>query len=74
MASHRNQSFIGLLKRDRASYMWTWQGHIDFTDGHNIEFTSQRSFTTRAEAEDYLRRFACAGIDNRLSLIQRNRF
>lgn len=71
--SHRNQTFVGILKRDRDNYMWTWKGHIDFADGHNIEFASQRSFMTKTEAEDYMRRFACARIDNRLSLMQPNR-
>jgi hypothetical protein len=66
--THRNQAFVGILKRDRDTYMWTWTGHIDFTDGHNVEFASQRSFNTKIEAEDYMRRFACDRIDNRLSL------
>lgn len=70
---HRNQRFVGVLKRDRDTYAWTWKGHIDFTDGHNVEFVSQRSFMTKTEAEDYMRRFACARIDNRLSLTQPNR-
>ena len=69
--SHRNQTFVGVLKRDRDTDLWTWKSHIDFTDGHNVEFASQRSFTTKTEAEDYMRRFACDRIDNRLSL---NRF
>jgi len=71
--SHRNQTFVGLLKRDRDTYTWSWKGHIDFTDGHNLEFASQRTFMTKEEAEEYLRRFACARIDHRLSLIQPNR-
>jgi hypothetical protein len=45
-----------------------WKGRIDFVDGHNFEFASQRSFNTAVEAEDYLRRFACNHIDHRLSL------
>lgn len=66
--SHRNQTFVGMLKRDRDTDLWTWKGHIDFIDGHNVEFASQRSFATKMEAEDYMRRFACDRIDNRLSL------
>jgi hypothetical protein len=66
--SHRNQTFVGILKRDRDTYEWRWTGHIDFTDGYNVEFASQRCFNTKIEAEDYMRRFACARIDNRLSL------
>ena len=66
--SHRNQTFVGMLKRDRDTELWTWKSQIDFTDGHNVEFSSQRSFTTKTEAEDYMRRFACDRIDNRLSL------
>lgn len=68
--SHRNQPFIGVLRRDRDTYGWTWKGEIDFTDGHNFQFASQRSFTTATEAEDYLRRFACDRIDNRLNFSQ----
>ena len=66
--SHRNQSFVGVLRRDRDTYGWTWQGHIDFDDGHNFSFISQRSFPTNLEAEDYMRRFVCDRIDNRLRL------
>ena len=69
--SHRNQAYFGVLKRDRDTYAWTWKGEIDFTDGHNSQFASERSFTTATEAEDYLRRFACDRIDNRLN---RNQF
>lgn len=65
--SHRNQTFVGVLRKDRDTYSWTWKGHIDFTDGDNLEFVSQRTFNTAAEAEDYLRRFACARIDSRLN-------
>jgi hypothetical protein len=68
--SHRNQTFIGVLKRDRDTYNWSWKGRIDFADGYNFEFASQRSFNTATEAEDYMRRFACNHIDNRLSLTQ----
>lgn len=66
--SHRNQTYVGVVKRDRETYMWSWKGHIDFSDGHNFEFASQRSFMTKSEAEDYMRRFACDRIDNRLNL------
>jgi hypothetical protein len=65
--SHRNQTYVGVLRKDRDTYMWTWKGHIDFTDGDNLEFASQRGFNTASEAEDYLRRFACARIDSRLN-------
>ena len=66
-ASHRNQTFVGILRKDRDTYAWTWQGHIDFTDGRQSEFSSQRTFTTATEAEDYMRRFACARIDSQLT-------
>ena len=65
--SHRNQTFVAVLRRDRETYAWTWQGHIDFSDGQNFEFASQRTFTSAAEAEDYMRRFACARIDSQLN-------
>ena len=65
--SHRNQPFVGVLKKDRDTYAWRWKGHIDFADGNNFEFASQRCFNTAAEAEDYLRRFVCARIDSRLN-------
>lgn len=68
--SHRNQTYVGVLKRDRDTYGWTWKGEIDFTDGHNFQFASQRSFSTATEAEDYLRRFARDRIDNRLNFSQ----
>jgi hypothetical protein len=71
--SHRNQTFVGLLRRDPDTYCWTWKGHIDFADGHNLSFASQRSFTTKLEAEDYVRRFACDRIDNRLNLAKADR-
>ena len=64
--SHRNQSFVGVLKKDPNSDAWTWSGHIDFEDGHEFTFMSQRSFRTHLEAEEYLRQFARARIDNRL--------
>jgi hypothetical protein len=73
MDSHRNQAFVGVLRRDPNTYCWTWKGHIDFDDGHNFSFASQRSFTTKLEAEDYMRRFACDRIDNRLSLTKADR-
>jgi hypothetical protein len=41
-------------------------GHIDFQDGHEFTFVSQRSFPTHREAEEYLRQFVRARIDNRL--------
>lgn len=67
--SHRNQTFVATLRRDPETYCWSWKGHIDFTDGHNFSFASQRSFNTKLEAEDYLRRFACDRIDTRLSAV-----
>ena len=72
--SHRNQEYVGLLRRDPDTHSWSWKGHIDFSDGHNFEFASQRTFTTKTEAEDYMRRFARERIDNRLAFIQPNRF
>jgi hypothetical protein len=65
--SHRNQTFVAVVKRDRETDAWSWRGHIDFSDGQNFEFSSQRSFQTAVEAEDYLRRFACARIDSKLN-------
>jgi len=65
--SHRNQAIIATVRKDRDTYAWTWQGHIEFTDGQHFEFSSQRSFSTASEAEDYMRRFACARIDSQLS-------
>lgn len=67
-ASHRDQPFVGIMKRDRDTYSWSWKGHIDFVDGHFFEFASQRTFDTAIEAEAYMRRFACNHIDNRLNL------
>jgi hypothetical protein len=64
---HRNQRYVAVLRRDRDTEAWTWRGHIDFSDGQNFEFSSQRTFSTATEAEDYMRRFACARIDNRLN-------
>ena len=65
--SHRNQTFVGVMKRNRDTYMWSWKGHIDFTDGHYFEFASQRSFDTATEAEDYMRRYACDRINYRMN-------
>jgi hypothetical protein len=65
---HRNQTFVGLFRRDANTYCWTWKGYIDFDDGSNYSFASQRNFTSKVEAEEYMRRFACARIDNRLDL------
>ena len=66
--THRDQPFVGVMKRDRDTYNWSWKGHIDFVDGHFFEFSSQRSFDTATEAEDYMRRFARNQIDNRMNL------
>lgn len=71
--SHRNQTFVGVVRKDRETEAWTWHGHIDFTDGQNFEFTSQRSFSTALEAEEYMRRFACARIDNQLRITDSHR-
>jgi len=65
--SHRNQTFVAVLRKGRDTDAWTWQGHIDFTDGQNFDFSSQRGFSTALEAESYMRRFACARIDNQLN-------
>lgn len=65
--SHRNQNYVAVLRRDPDTYGWTWRGHIDYSDGQNFEFTSQRTFSTATEAEDYMRRFACARIDSKLN-------
>ncbi len=65
--SHLNQPFVGVMKRDRDTYNWSWKGHIDFVDGHFFEFASQRSFDTAVEAEDYMRRFARNQIDLRMT-------
>ena len=68
--SHRNQPFVGIVRKDPNTYSWTWSSHIDFEDGHEIKFTSQRSFPTHLEAEEYMRQFARAHIDSRLRGIQ----
>jgi hypothetical protein len=65
--SHRNQMITATISKDRDTYSWTWHGYIDFTDGQHFEFSSQRTFATATEAEDYLCRFACDRIDNQLS-------
>lgn len=64
--SHRNQNYVGVLKKDPQTYAWSWSGYIDFEDGQEFTFTSQRSFKTHLEAEEYLRQFARARIDSRL--------
>ena len=65
-ALHRNQTFVAILRRNRDTDAWTWEGHIDFTDGRYLEFSSRRTFSTAPEAEDYMRRFACDRIDSQL--------
>jgi hypothetical protein len=65
--SHRNQSFSAVVSKNRDTYAWTWHGHIDFTDGQHFEFSSQRTFTTATEAQDYMCRFACDRIDSLMS-------
>ena len=65
--SHRNQTFVAIIRKNRDTYAWTWQGHIDFADGDNLEFASRRTFSTATEAEEYLRQFARARIDSRLN-------
>jgi hypothetical protein len=71
--SHRNQTFVDVIRKDPDTDRWTWKGHIDFDDGHNFSFASQRSFTSKEEAEVCMRRFACDRIDNRLSSLQAQR-
>lgn len=65
--THRDQPYVGVMKRDRETYNWSWKGHIEFVDGHFSEFVSQRSFDTATEAEDYMRRFARNQIDIRMN-------
>jgi hypothetical protein len=36
-------------------------------NGQNFQLSSQRNFTTTSEADDYLRRFACARIEDQLT-------
>ncbi len=64
--SHRNQTYVGLFRKDSDTALWSWKGYIDFSDGDNFEFASQRHFATKTEAEDYMRRFARDHIDKRL--------
>lgn len=71
--SYRNQLFVGALRLDPATGSWTWKGHIDFEDGHNLSFASQRSFVSNSEAEDCMRQFARSQIDHRLSITQPDR-
>ena len=68
--SHRQQPYKAVLKRDRDGYGWTWKGDIAFTDGHNFSFASKRTFSTRFEAEEYMRSFARDRIDNRLDSLR----
>ncbi|HEY7163490.1 MAG TPA: hypothetical protein VIB79_02920 [Candidatus Binatia bacterium] len=72
--SHRNQTFVGTVRRDPTAYGWTWKAHINFADGQNFSFVSQRTFSTEVEATDYMRKFICDRIDNRLSLPRADRF
>jgi hypothetical protein len=65
--SHRNQTFVAIVSKNRDAYTWTWHGHIDFTDGQRFEFSSQRNFVTATAAEEYMCRFACDRIDMQLS-------
>jgi len=65
--SHLSQPFVGVMKRDRDTYNWSWKAHIDFVDGYFFEFASQRSFDTAIEAESYMRSFACNQINNRMN-------
>ena len=65
--SHRDQKFVARFMKHQDTFAWTWKAQIDFADGHELEFASQRSFNTLAEAEDYLRRFVCARIDSHLN-------
>jgi hypothetical protein len=71
--SHRNQTFVGVIRKDPDTYCWTWKGQIDFDDGHNVEFSSRRTFNTNLEAEDCMRQFARDHIDSRLRFTQPNR-
>ena len=66
--SHRDQRFVGIVRRDPAAYGWSWKAQIDFVDGENCSFVSQRTFSTDIEAKDYMRKFICDRIDSRLSL------
>jgi hypothetical protein len=62
--SYRRQPYGAVINQDRATHSWSWKGHIDLEDGPYSEFSSRRSFTTGAEAEDHMRRFAHERIDN----------
>jgi hypothetical protein len=64
--SHRNQTINAVVSKDRDTYAWTWHGHIEFSDGQHFEFSSQRTFATAKEAEEYMCRFACDRIDSQL--------
>jgi hypothetical protein len=66
--SHRKQLFVGVVRLGANTRSWTWQAEIDFEDGHNISFASQRSFVSHSEAEDYMRQFVRSRIDHRLSI------
>ena len=72
-ACHRNQTFVGQLRRDPDTYGWSWKGYINYDDGDSFSFASQRSFSTKEEAEDYLCRFARDRIDLRLNMASAGR-
>ena len=67
---YRKQSYEAVINRDPATLSWSWKGHIDFEDGPYSEFSSRRTFTTGAEAEGHMRRFAHERIDNWLRATQ----
>ena len=71
--SHRNQTFLGVIRKDPDTYCWTWKGEIDFDDGHNVSFSSEGTFDTNLEAEDCMRQFARDHIDGRLSFTRPDR-
>ena len=71
--SHRNQTFVGTVRRDPDAYGWTWKAQIDFVDGQNFSFVSQRTFSTDVEAREYMRKFICDRIDSRLGLARADR-
>jgi hypothetical protein len=71
--SHRKQLFVGVLRLSADTRSWTWQAQIDFEDGHNVSFSSQRSFVSHSEAEDYMRQFVRSRIDHRLSITRPER-
>jgi len=70
--SYRQQAFVGVFKKDPASYSWTWKGRIDFQDGPYSEFSSERNFPTNSEAEDHMRQFAHHRIDHWLHVSRPN--